>query len=186
MGLGGPIFKNLGGPIPVPSLPVGARYGVLDGLDVSAHINPLTFVVGGFVTADAQATFSLVGDGQRRGFHMATSTGLGLLTDFSQMVRVSPLFDLAMSYGFSKAAPFIGAELILDVWGGAVIWNPFIGLEIDVGRTTLSLAGVWFNAGFDTYSTPLDWVSPGNRGAIGVLLGLKVGLLSTRETQAQK
>lgn len=186
VGLGGPIFNNLGAPIPMPSLPVGARYGLVDGLDVSGHINPLTFVVGGFLTADAQATFALVGDGQRRGFHMATSTGLGLLTDFSQMARVSPLFDLAMSYGFSKVAPFAGTELILDVWGGAIIWNPFIGLEVDLGRTTVSLAGVWFNAGFDTSSTPLEWVSPGDRGAIGVLLGLKLGLLAPRQKEASR
>jgi hypothetical protein len=55
-----------------------------------------------------------------------------------------------------------------------VVTNVFAGLEADFGRTSVSLAGVWFHPSFDVSTSPVDYVSLGGRGALGALVGVKV------------
>ncbi|MDD5306252.1 MAG: hypothetical protein PHU25_02915 [Deltaproteobacteria bacterium] len=172
--LGGPLVRNLGPPIPVPNVPVGARYGLTDRLDVSGHVNLLPLVAGGFLAMDGGLTLGLVRHKGRIGPNLATSAGFVLLTDFDTAARVGPLVDMAASYTFDWLTPFVGLEIIPDPRGGRVVTDVFAGLEADFGRTSVSLAGVWFHPSFDVSASPVEYVSLDNRGALGVLLGVKV------------
>ncbi len=171
--LGGPFLRNLGPPLPAPNLPVGARYGITDRIDASAHLNLLPLSMGGFMALDAAATFALVRHEGRSGPNLATQIGGALLTDFESGARISPTADLAGGYTFGWLTPFAGAEFAVDAWGGRVLGNFFAGLEADIGHWTVAASGVWFTPWFDTYSSVVDYVSPGRMGAVGGLLGLK-------------
>ncbi|MFO8072992.1 MAG: hypothetical protein R6V85_14050 [Polyangia bacterium] len=173
--LGGPLLRNLGPALPVPNLPVGARWGATDRVDLSLHTNPLPLIVGGFATLDAGATWALLGQDGGRGLEMAASTGMLLVTDFQTDARIAPLVDFAAGWALEHVRPFAGVQLAADLWGGGLMINPHLGAEFEMGRrAALSLTGVWFHAGFDTADSTVEWVSPGGRGALGLLVGLKL------------
>jgi hypothetical protein len=171
--LGGPFIRNLGPSIPVPNLPLGARYGVTHRLDVAAHLNLLPLAMGGFMALDAGVTYGLVKHEGRSGPNLATQLGAALLTDFKEGARISPTLDLVGGYTFGWFTPFAGAEFAVDAWGGRLIGNFFAGFEADIGNLTLAASGVWFTPWFDTYSSVVDYESPDQAGAVGCLLGVK-------------
>src|SRR5262245_35283690 len=53
--LGGPLFANLGPPLPLPLLDVGGRYGVTDDVDVLGDVH-VTSAVYGVAGLDRRAT----------------------------------------------------------------------------------------------------------------------------------
>jgi hypothetical protein len=170
---GGPFVTNLGPSIPVPNMPVGARYGITERIDVASHLNLLPLGMGGFMALDAGATYGLVKHEGRSGPNLATQVGAILLTDFKDGARISPTFDLAGGYTFGWFTPYAGAEFAVDGWGGRLLGNFFAGFEADIGNWTLAASGVWFTPWFDTFSSVVDYVSPGDAGAVGCLLGVK-------------
>ncbi len=172
-GLGGPIFTNFGAPIPVPNIPLGLRYGVTNRLDVQGHVNLLPLVIGGFLTMDAGVTYALLRHSGREGFNLATSASLALLTDFNSAGRVFPFFDIAGGYTWRRATFFAGAEIWFDFWGGNVAASPYLGVEVDFRRTTVSLAGVWYHSALDTNASAADYVSGLDRGGLGLQVGIK-------------
>ena len=171
--LGGPFFKNLGPTIPIPNLPIGARYGLTDRIDLSAHANVLSFVMGGFLTLDTGATWGLYQHQGKKGFNLAMSTNLFLLTDFQEDARVGPLLDMAGGYTYDWLTTFGGFEMIIDFYKPNAITNSFIGVEFDIKKASLSLSGIYFHPAFNAYASSVKYVSPGDRGAIGILLGFK-------------
>jgi len=173
MNFGGPFIKNLGPSIPVPNLPVGARLGLTDRVDVATHLNLLSLAMGGFMTYDAGVTFGLLKHEGRNGPNLATQVGAALLTDFKKGFRVSPTLDLAGGYTFAWFTPFAGGEFALDGWGGRLMGNFFAGFEADVGNWTLAASGIWFTPWFETSTSVVDYESPGHAGAVGCLLGVK-------------
>lgn len=172
-GLGGPMVTNFGGAIPVPNVPVGLRYGVTERLDVQGHVNLLPLVIGGFLALDAGVTWGLVRHDGPRGWNLATSASLALLTDFQTAGRIVPMIDIAGGYTWSWFTLFAGAELWVDFWGGNVATNPYLGVEFDIRSATISLAGVWFHPALDAGASSANYVSGVDRGGIGVLLGVK-------------
>ncbi len=173
-GLGGPMVTNLGGAIPVPNVPLGVRYGVTDRTDVSGHVNLLPLFMGGFMTLDAGATYAFYRHSGRDGFNLAGSAGVALLTDFQDSARVSPLFDIYGGYTYSWFTVFGGGELVADFWGGRAVVSPQVGFEADIGSLTLSAAFVWHHVGHDVTNSSIRYVTgSANRGAAGVLLGIK-------------
>jgi hypothetical protein len=172
-GIGGPFAKNLGVPIPVPNIPIGARYGIKNWLDVSSHVNLLPIIMGGFLALDASLTWALVRHDGPKGWNLATGTGFVFFSDFDNGARIGPLMDIAGGYTINRFTPFAGIELTVDCWGPGVIWNPFVGLEIDIKKTTLSAAAIWYNPTFDAYTSSVDYVSPGYHGSVGLIIGVK-------------
>jgi len=171
--LGGPLVTNLGTAFPVPNIPMGARYGLTDRIDVASHVNLLPLIMGGFLAWDASLTWGVVRHDGPEGWNLATGTGLVLFTDFQDGARVSPLIDLAGGYTFEWFTPFAGLEMAIDLWGGDTVIDPYLGFEIDIGDLVLSFAAIWFHAGYDWYASPVRYVSGDTNGALGFLLGLK-------------
>jgi len=170
---GGPFVKNLGPSIPVPNMPVGARYGVTNRMDVAAHLNALPLVMGGFMALDGGVSYGLIRHEGRSGPNLATQLGAALLTDFKQGARISPTLDIAGGHTFDWFTPFAGAEFQVDAWGGRLLGNFFAGFEADMGNFTVAASGVYFTPWFDTWSSIVDYVSPNQAGAVGCLLGFK-------------
>ncbi len=171
--LGGPLITNLGPVMPIPNLPLGARYGLTERIDVASHLNLLPLGMGGFMALDAGVTYGLVKHEGRNGPNLATQAGAILLTDFKDGARISPTLDIAGGYTFGWFTPYAGAEFAVDAWGGRLLGNFFAGFEADLGNWTLAASGVWFTPWFDTFSSVVDYVSPGEAGAVGCLLGVK-------------
>lgn len=171
--LGGPFIENLGPPIPVPNLPIGARYGVTDRIDVAAHVNVLPMIMGGFMTLDAGATFGILRHEGRRGPNLASQVGFALLTDFQEGARVTPMVDLAGGYTIDWFTPFAGVELMVDAWGKRILGNFFVGFEADIGDWTLASSAVWFTPWYDTFSSAVEYAGTGGNGGLGFLLGVK-------------
>ncbi len=171
--LGGPMVTNLGGAIPVPNIPVGARYGLTDRLDVAGHVNLLPIIMGGFLVLDASLTFGILKQEGKRGVNLATSSGVAFLSDFQTGARVSPVVDMAVSYTVSRFTPFVGCEFIADMWQSRAITDPFVGLEVDVGRWSVSAAVVWFHPAHDWYASSIRYFPETHQGALGFLVGLK-------------
>ncbi len=173
-GLGGPLVTNLGPAIPIPNVPVGLRYGLTDRLDVAGHVNLLPLVTGGFLLVDTSLTWALVRHDGPRGWNLATSAGLAVMTDFQDEARVAPIMDIAGGYTVDWFTFYAGAEIALDPWGGGAMANPFIGAEADIReRWSLSAAFVWFSPGYSVFSSSIDYVSANSQGAVGFILGLK-------------
>lgn len=171
--LGGPMVTNLGGAIPVPNIPVGARYGLTDRLDAAGHVNLLPIVMGGFLALDASLTYGLLKQEGKSGVNLATGAGLIFFSDFQSGARVSPVVDMAVSYTVSRFTPFVGCELVADMWQSRAIADPYFGLEVDVGRWSLSLAVVWFHPAHDWYASSIRYFPETHQGALGFLVGLK-------------
>jgi hypothetical protein len=171
--VGGPFVTNLGAAVPVPNVPVGARYGITDRVDISSHVNLLPIFLGGFLALDGSLTWGLIQHQGRRGWNLATGTGFIFFTDFQEGARISPLIDLAGGYTVDWLTPFAGFEMAPDFWGGNVVSNYFAGFEADIGKLTLSAAGVWFYPSYDWYASPIRYVSADYQGSIGVLVGIK-------------
>ena len=170
---GGPLFKNLGATMPIPNIPVGARYGVTDRVDLASHVNVLPMIMGGFLALDAGATYGIIKHEGRSGPNLASQVGFALLTDFSDGTRVSPTLDLAGGYTLGWFTPFLGAEFVGDVSGERLLGNFYAGSEADIGNLTLAAAGVWFTPWFETYTSSVEYVSPERHGALGFFVGLK-------------
>ena len=171
--LGGPMLKNLGPPAPVPNTVIGARYGLYDRLDYFGHVNALPLIMGGFLAFDTGLTWGLVKNEGDWGPNLATSTGFVLFTDFENGARIDPLIDLAGGYTFEWFTLFAGAEMALDMWDSNFVISPYLGGEFDIGKLSLSAALLYFSPAFDTFGSPVQYVSIKDMGAVGILLGLK-------------
>jgi hypothetical protein len=172
-GLGGPLVNNLGTPIPIPNVPLGVRYGVTDTFDVAGHVNLFTFFIGGFLVVDTELTLALVRHEGRRGPNLATSVGFALLTDFQEGARIDPLFDVAGGYTVDWFTVYAAAEFLVDPWGQSVHVDPMVGMEFDIRNFTLFGTCIWYHPFGDGYRNSFEYVTPGDHGGIGVMLGLK-------------
>jgi len=171
--LGGPFIKNLSSDIPIPNIPLGARYGVTDRIDVGGHVNVLPLIMGGFLVLDAGATFGIIRHDGRSGPNLASQAGFAFMTDFQDGARIIPMLDLAGGYTWAWFTLFCGAEFAYDPWGANLHGNFYAGLEADIGNLTLAASGVWFTPWFDTYSSAVQYAAPNDAGGIGLLLGVK-------------
>jgi hypothetical protein len=172
-GLGGPLIQNLGPAIPIPNVPVGARYGVNDHLDVAGHVNLLTLFAGGFLVIDTELTMGLIRHEGSRGPNLAASVGFALLTDFQSGARFSPMFDVAGGYTIDWFTVYGGVEMLLDFWRGSVHLDPMVGVEIDIRSFTLFGTFIWYHPFGDGYHNSFEYVTPGDHGSLGLMIGLK-------------
>lgn len=176
--VGGPVFGNLGMPLVLPLLHVGARRGLGERLDVGGgvHATALAFGVAGI---DAGARVQLV---RRPRLHLlagALANGFVGLRDGA--LRVYP------ELGFHAATPLAGAFRLV---GGAVALAqvdppagkppvfaaPYVGAEraLRGGLDAIGVTVGWISPWQDSTSV-VDWM-PGDRGALAVHVGYRRGI----------
>jgi len=182
--VGGPLFRNLGPPIPVPITEVYGRYGLTDTTDVDVGIQlPVVRAIG----IDGGVTHLwLTQDGARP----ALSAGgrLSLLANSLALVHSTDP-DTGSGYGLNpRLFEEIFATASWDVAQGWLVWTGadlFAQLEharfrpsIVAGASwrvadhwDLALEGKWVAFTSNQSATAVDWVGIDGRGALALQFG---------------
>ncbi len=171
-GLGGPLATNLGPPIPMPSLYMGARYGLRDDLDLSLNTNLVAPVIPG-IGLDLQTAAHWVpiqpglrsqADTPTRGWSLAGTLGVEWLTDFKNGFMVFPLLKLAAGWRYEWFNPYLGSALVLHAYrpfeqGIPLQLDPYLGIDWSIGQRASIVTQVMFmDVGYNLYGSGLDWV----------------------------
>jgi len=177
LSLGGPLFDNVGVAMPMPMVLVGARYGVLDRMDVHARWNGLLAGFGAF-GMDAGVTGLIL---EQRGAFPAVGGGalFTLVTD-GQDTNVYPEFTLSLSWDVYRGSlVYLGLTNFYEL-APTFIYHPaiFVGGRWQATRrfgVTLELK--WISPHMDNTYGPVGYVSPGGLGAFSILLGFDFDIL---------
>lgn len=169
--LGGPITTNLGGPVPIPNLFAGARYGLREDLDLSAAINLTGPVIPG-IGLDLQTAvhwfpiqpedLESTSPGQR--FAFGGSAGLDWLTDFQSGFTVLPYLELTAGYRTRRINPFVGTALVADFYrpmeqADYLMVSPYLGLELMFGdHFGLTIRGTLYDVTHNAYGSQVAWI----------------------------
>lgn len=167
---GGPIV-DIGAPIPLPLSTLGVSVGLLDRLDVQAHVHLITLLALKTAGLDVGTTWMpLTQDGARPA--VALTGRVYVFTDF----RGAPLGYVELT---STASWLLGKRWlslvtlsgVVDVGDGYVHWSPGIGEQVLLGRWAIGLDLRWYDPTFDARFSSAKWASLAGRGAIGLVLG---------------
>jgi hypothetical protein len=184
--VGGPLFTDIGVPLPVPLLSLDYGYGVTDSFTAGAalHVTPLLFGLAGM--GDVYCAYGLL---VQDGFIPSLTTGLDtiLLCDFQTSFFAFPELSLTASwkitdflrvYGgaaamvnfYPKAAglPMDGA-LLPGLPMGLLPSFP-VGLQLTLGRLQLSAESRLLRPFTSNRNLILHYIGLGDYGAIGVYL----------------
>lgn len=171
--LGGPLFGNLGAPLPLPMAAVGGRHGVTDAIDAIGHVQ-ITAAAYGVAGGDLGAAYQLL-----RSPHAAVAaTARASAFSDGTALRVFPELAVvgdrrwgarwALLYGVTALAqptpPRDKPYLFVA---------PSVGVESSLGDGMIGLDLMWISPWQDATSV-VDW-QPG-RGAIAVRLGYRRGV----------
>jgi hypothetical protein len=179
--LGGPVFQNLGAPIPAPNLHLGGRVGLTDWMDLDGNLN-LTATAFSLWAMDLAANFQLYR--RPRGLAVATSARLFILGD---------LDDAPAARALPEVGLHLGAPLTrwLSLYGGVtsaaqfrapegkppLFTTPFLGAEFLLparGKPRqhgLALHAGWTNPWEDNNAV-VNYTT--SRGALALHLGYRV------------
>jgi hypothetical protein len=197
--LGGPIFTDLGAPIPVPNLFLGARYGVMDALDISAHYNLTSpFIPGigldlilGEHWVPVQPGLGSQKYSPKRGWSVATGTSVHFLTDFSNGLMVVPVLDFAVGWRYDWFNPFLGTSVGFNFYrpfekSSLLQLNPYVGSDFIINcRLSVSLRLTVYDVAYNMWGSQIDWVylvddveKQKKYGAVGLSLGVAYDFLA--------
>ena len=179
--LGGPITTSLGAPIPIPNLFLGARYGLLDDLDISVNYNLTAPIIPGIVL-DLQTELHWIpiqpGLGAQKenpadkkstknGFSAGGSIGAAWMTDFKSGLIVIPYLDLVAGWRISWFSIFLGTEVGLHFFRpfeqtDVLYLSPYVGFEFfPTEKVGLSLRATWYDITHNAYGSQVDWIYMG-------------------------
>lgn len=158
-------------PIPVPLATVGARYGLIDKLDVAAHahLTTLAFGVGGLDVGGAYQV--LVQDGavpaltlssRLYGFAGVRGGALGLIDA-----------TVAASYGSESFRFYLAPTVLQPFAQAATTFSLGTGVAVRLGRSEVQLEGRWYQPQVNSRNMAANWVSAGDLGGLGVVLGIR-------------
>jgi hypothetical protein len=169
--VGGPLITDLGAPLPVPNFYIGPCYGLLDDLDITAHVNiTAPFIPGvmdlmtGINWVPVQPGIRNQEDSPERGWGLRGSFALQGLTDFKHGMTVFPFIETACGWRYNWFNPFLGMSLGLNFYRyldsePAAVVNPFLGIEFIIkDRASLALKCIVFNCAYDFYDSKVTWV----------------------------
>ncbi|MFC1476710.1 hypothetical protein ACFL5S_01970 [Fibrobacterota bacterium] len=170
--LGGPLFTNLGPPLPMPNFFIGGRYGLLQDLDIAVHYNltapiipgiPLDLITG-IYWVPIQPGIRRQENSPDKGWGVGGSFALQWITDFKSGFVALPAFELAGGWRYKWINPFVGMALGLNFYRPHdntpfVQVNPFLGTEFIIGdRAGLSVKCTFFDIAYNLYGAQVDWV----------------------------
>lgn len=176
LSLGGPLV-DIGVVTPLPVALVGARYGLLDRLDVHARWNATLAAFGTF-GMDAGASGLLL---EQRGWVPALSAGalLTLVTD-ARDTNVFPELTVVASWDVHRGSlVYFGLTNFYQL-GPTFRYHPapFVGGRWQATRRFgVSLEAKWISPHRDSSYGPVAYVAPGGLGGLSILLGFDFDIL---------
>jgi hypothetical protein len=174
--VGGPVFHNMGAPIPLPLAHAGAHYGLTDDLDVGGGIHAVAALYG-TVGVDVGARYQLWK--RSDGAAVAASAVVNAFAGTRDGLQARFFPEL----GVHGQLPFAGRYLAL---GGVdtllqfdppedkppVLAAPYLGVERAVGtRSAVNFTLGWISPWQDSTSV-IDY-APGTLGAIAIHIGYR-------------
>lgn len=159
--------------IPVPLSALGVSIGVLDMLDVSAHLHLTSLALFGVLGVDAGASvMPLEQDGARPAITL-TGRFYGF-TNFRSGFAAYLETEASVSWRYAR---FFGTYAAVDglfQFKAPPIFTIAVGQELIIGRFAMQLEGRWYQPFADTYYPIVQWVGIGRQGAFGLVLGFRV------------
>ena len=195
---GGPVFRNLGGPIPAPNLFIGGRYGVRDDLDLVLHYNLTSPIVPGIgldLIAGAQFAPIQPGVGGQTaqgevGWSLSTSGRIHLLTDFVNGALAFPELALAGGYRYRWFNPYAGVSFALHFFrpydeSAPLFLSPFVGADFILTESiSLGARATFLDVTHNMYASQIEWIhlvdAPSKRkkyGMFGITLGFSYDII---------
>jgi hypothetical protein len=168
--VGGPALLVSGAPVPLLLSTVGARYGLVDRLDISLHTHITTLAAYKLFGLDLGLGW-LVFD--QRGAIPAVdlSARFYFFTDFAQAQSAGELSITTSWLIGEQVMPYLTFTVYVDALAGAAHLAPGIGAEFRVGRFAIIPEVRWYAPETSTRGSSVEWLSPGKYGAIGLVLG---------------
>jgi hypothetical protein len=140
--LGGPFMTNLGAPIPIPNLFLGARYGIRNDFDISANLNFLSPVTPG-ITLDLitaahwlpiQPGIGFQDKNMSCGWSAGGSARIQWLSDFKSSLLLLPDLELIGAYRYKWLSLYTGVSTGFNFYrpdnnDPLIVFSPFSGIE---------------------------------------------------------
>lgn len=169
--VGGPI-ADIGAPVPLPFLAVGAAWGFHQRADLSLHTHLSTLVLSRVFGVDLGGSVLFV---ENHDAVPAVTLGLRgyVFTDFRSATQGFYESSLAVSWDIGRFRPFIACALQLDARALQFDFAPAIGTEIRFGALTLVADLKWYGPSRNTTISSVQWLAPFGHGAIGFLIGAR-------------
>jgi hypothetical protein len=181
---GGPFFQDLGFPMPIPNLLVGARYGITEYFDVSGSLNLFTIVMPGLMDLQTAIHFAPIQPGLRtqekspqQGWSLLGTIGIHWITDFQNGFTVIPWLETAVGYRYNWINPFVGCALGLNFYqpfhqSNPFIFNPYLGADFILSeRVSFGFRVTVFDPNQNSYGSNAQWVPIVNHPEEGKELG---------------
>ncbi len=183
--IGGPVFTNLGAPIPTPLLNVYGRYGLTEKATLEFGLSPTVIRALG---ADVGASYELLAqkggiprvmaDGRVylwAGLAELTGKPRGSGTPFTLAPRIYEQLQATAAWDVGRFTLYAGLNLFAQVERVIFVPSLIAGVEWRVGRLVglqLELKQMGFTQ--NQLFAVVDFIGPGNFGAFAVQLGVNI------------
>ncbi len=167
---GGPMASVGGVPVPLPLATLGASYGLAERLDVAAHVHLTPLLMFRTAGLDLGATYLLL-DQKGAVPALALASRVYAFTDFRSAVL--PYLDLSGTASWELGRIFLAYATLTAMlpYDARFTLSPAVGASAELGRFSVQLELRWYDPTYDTGPAIAPWISPGSRGALGLLLG---------------
>lgn len=171
--VGGPLFVNLGPPLPVPVPVVSARYGVTPAVDIDAGMMlPVVSTMGLDVGASRLWR-------SERGPLPAVMAGtrvtlLGALPDLAALHVLLEGHGTASWTLAHRLLGYLGADVLFDTRNQRLHPTALVGAsyEVPLGGLSFSAEGRWLAIATPSRDLSVRYVSFAGQGALGVMLAV--------------
>jgi hypothetical protein len=178
--VGGPAVLLSGAPMPLLLSTVGARYGLVDKLDISLHTHITTLAAYKLFGLDLGLGWLLLEQKDARPA-VDLSARFYLFTDFQQAQSAVEVSAAASWLIGDSVMPYVNFTVYVDALAGATHLAPGIGAEFRVGRFAIIPEIRWYAPETNLRGASVDWLSPGGWGAFGLVLGGRFEPLRARK-----
>ena len=176
--VGGPLVNFDGKPVAVPVVMAGGGFGATDRVDVSGDVDVTAALFGVAHLSTGMAYHPVLWSGNRALPAVTVAETLHVLTDFTN-TRLAPQTTAVAAWRLGAGhLLYAGADC------GVVFGTPFDGTKFLAGPLVggelkatnhlgIALEAKWLAPYYDTGPLAPDWISPGSRGYLSVLLGFR-------------
>jgi hypothetical protein len=166
--VGGPAAEVNGVPVLLPLTTVGASYGIVDRLDVSAHLHLSSLVL---LNPGLDLGVSGLLMEENRGWPAITVGVRGY--GFTDFTAFKPYFEVNLtgSYKLFDYVLVYASAAGVGAYDGNGHASAALGAQLRLERWSFQLEVRWYDLTYDTRYSSVRWLSPDGMGALGGVFG---------------